>query len=110
MLIQDMVHIGEKLFRIRKHYGLTQHEVAEAAGIADKTYARLERGTLNIRTDTLIKLCNALHITPDEILTDDSTQASARENEILARLHACNPKDRETALRLLDTFLKSLEE
>lgn len=109
MLIHDMTHIGERLFRIRRRYGLTQHEVAEAAGISDKTYARLERGTLNIRTDTLIKLCEALHITPDEILTEDNTRASAHEAEILARLRACNSKDRETALRLLETYLQSLD-
>lgn len=109
MLIHNMMHVGEKLFQIRKSYGLTQHEVAEAAGISDKTYARLERGTLNIRADTLIKLCEALHITPDEIMTDDSTHATAREAEILARLHESTPKARETALRLLETYLQSLE-
>lgn len=109
MLLHDMMHVGEKLFQIRKSYGLTQHEVAEAAGISDKTYARLERGTLNIRADTLIKLCEALHITPDEILTDDSAHATAREDEILARLHGCTPKARETALRLLETYLQSLD-
>lgn len=88
---------------------MTQLEVATAADISEKTYARMERGTLNVRADTIIKICEALHITPDEIMTDDSAQASAREEEILARLHACTPKDRETALRLLETYLQSLD-
>lgn len=104
-----MLHIGEKLFRIRKRYGMTQLEVATAAEISEKTYARMERGTLNVRADTLIKICDALHITPDEIMTDDNMHATAREEEILARLHACSPKDRETALRLLETYLQSLD-
>lgn len=88
---------------------MTQLEVATAADISEKTYARLERGTINIRTDTLIKICDALYITPDEIMTDNNPLAAAREEELLARLHACNPKERETALRLLETYLKSLE-
>ena len=47
-----MLHIGEKLFQIRKRYGMTQLEVATAADISEKTYARMERGPLNVRADT----------------------------------------------------------
>lgn len=109
MLIFDLHTIGNKLLAIRKRAGLTQAEVAEAAGLSDRTYADIERGSVNMRTETILKICNVLHITPDEVLTEDNTSATLRQNELWERLNACNPKDKETALQLLSVYLKSLD-
>ena len=109
MLISDLLTIGNKLLSIRKRMGLTQAEVAEAAGLSDRTYADIERGTVNMRIETILRICGALHITPDEILTEEDCSIAARQNELIERLKACNPKDRETALRLLSVYLQSLD-
>lgn len=109
MLIFNMHTIGSKLFNIRKRLGLTQAEVAEAAGLSDRTYADIERGTVNTRTDTILRICKVLHITPDEVLTENSDPISERQNELWERLNACNSKDKETALQLLSVYLKSLD-
>jgi len=110
MLLLDMRAIGNKLLAIRKRIGMTQVEVAEAAGLSSRTYADIERGTVNMRVETILHICEALHITPDEILTQSDTELTAQEEEILARLNACNSKDKETALRLLNVYLQSLSE
>lgn len=110
MLLSDTYKIGSKLLAIRKKAGLTQMEVAEAAGLSSRAYADIERGSVNMRVETVIKICAALHITPDEILTADNETAAMRQDEILARLNACSLKDRETALQLLAVFLQSLTE
>lgn len=109
MLIYDLHIIGNKLLTVRKRMGLTQAEVAEAAGLSDRTYADIERGTVNTRTETILRICHALHITPDEILTVESTSMVTQQAELWERLNACNPKDKETALQLLAVFLKSLD-
>ena len=108
MLIFDMRAIGNKLLSIRKKTGLTQAEVAEAAGLSDRTCADIERGSVNMRIETVLKICEALHITPDEILTEDSSSLTSQQAELIARLNACSPKDKETALRLLSVYLQSL--
>lgn len=110
MLLSDTYKIGGKLLAIRKKAGLTQMEVAEAAGLSSRAYADIERGSVNMRVETVIKICAALHITPDEILTADNETVTMRQEEIMARLNACSPKDRETALRLLAVFLQALAE
>ena len=69
MLIFDLRTIGNKLLTIRKRMGMTQAEVAEAAGLSDRTYADIERGSVNMRTETILRICSVLHITPDEILS-----------------------------------------
>ena len=109
MLIFDLHTIGEKLLNVRKRMGMTQAEVAESAGLSDRTYADIERGTVNMRTETILRICNALYITPDQILTEDSVALSAQQTELWERLNACNPKDKETALQLLSVYLNSLD-
>lgn len=109
MLIFDLRTIGNKLLSIRKRMGMTQAEVAEAAGLSDRTYADIERGSVNMRTETILRICNVLHITPDEILTEESTSLAAKQAELIERLNTCNPKDKETALQLLSVYLTSLD-
>ena len=108
MLLFDFHAIGNKLLSIRKRMGLTQAEVAEAAGLSDRTYADIERGTVNMRIETILRICQALHITPDEILTEDRSPENLCQEQLWQRLNACNPKDKETALRLLNIYLQSL--
>lgn len=62
-----------------------------------------------MRTETILRICNVLHITPDEVLTEENTSLTAQQAELWERLNACNPKDKETALQLLSVFLKLLE-
>ena len=109
MLIFKFTTIGNKLFTIRKRMGLTQAEVAEAAELSTRTYADIERGSVNMRIETILKICNVLHITPDEILTTEDTSISAKQQEIWERLNACSTKDKETALKILSVYLESLK-
>ena len=109
MLIFDLQAIGNKLLSIRKRMGMTQAEVAEAADISDRAYADIERGAVNMRIETILRICSVLHITPDELFTEDAPSLLSQQEYLWTRLNACNPKDRETALQLLTVFLRSLE-
>lgn len=108
MLVFNLQEIGNKLLTIRKRAGLTQAEVAEAAGLSDRTYADIERGSVNMRTETMLKICSVLHITPDEVLTEEAASPCERQEELWQKLNACSPKDRDTALQLLSVYLRSL--
>ena len=108
MLVFDFRTIGNKLLTIRKKAGLTQAEVAEAAGLSDRTYADIERGTVNMRIETILKICEALKITPDYILTEEQEINVFWQNELLEELEKCTPKEKETAFKLLSVYLNSL--
>ena len=84
MLVLDFHAVGNKLLSIRKRVGMTQAEVAEAAGLSDRTYADIERGTVNMRVETILRICNVLHITPDEILTEENITTKRPGNGISA--------------------------
>lgn len=109
MILHDLRAIGERLFTIRKKSGKTQLEVAAEAEISDRTYSELERGITDVRISTVLKTCEALRITPDDILTDHSARTAALEADVLARLQTCTPQQKLTALQLLDVYLRSVE-
>ena len=109
MLILDFRAIGNKLLALRKRAGLTQAELAERAGLADRTYADIERGAANMRLDTLQRICGVLRITPDEILTEEPPSAAARAEELMEQLRRCTLREQETALDLVEVYLRSLK-
>ncbi len=109
MLIFDFREIGNKLLDIRKKAGLTQAEVAEAAKLSDRTYADIERGSVNMKIETILRICAALNITPDEILTEEQFSSDTLLSELLEKLDKCTQKEKETAVKLLAVYLQSLK-
>jgi transcriptional regulator with XRE-family HTH domain len=109
MLLFDTQQIGNRLLAIRKQLGLTQSEAAELCGLSGRAYADIERGEVNMRIQTVQRICRAFHITPDKILTAENEPLAADQDALFARLQGCRPKEKETALALLATYLQSLE-
>ncbi len=108
MLVLNLTDIGNKLYKIRKSKGLTQAEVAEKADFSDRTYADIERGSTNMRIETLLKICEALNVTPNDILVTE-TNISVSEKDIASALNACSNNEKETALKLLSVYVDSLK-
>ena len=108
MLLFDMMTIGNRLLAAWKRLGTTQAEVAERAGLSDRTYADIERGGVNMRKETFLRICQTLAVSPDDILTEEHSLAGLRQEELLRRLAHCSPGHQETALRLLEVYLHSL--
>jgi len=108
MLIFDLKVIGEKFYQIRTQKLMSRLDVAEAAGLSDRTYADIERGAVNMRLETILRICQALHITPDDVLTEEAPSRQHRQGELWARLSSCSPQHQDTAMELLSVYLDSL--
>ena len=108
MLISNLNMIGEKFYATRKSLGLSQNEVAEYAGLSDRTYANIERGSANMRLKTFIQLCNVLHVSPNDILTDDNILLISQQSELLERLNLCTAKEQKIILQILTVYLDSI--
>lgn len=107
MLILEKDLIGKNLYKYRKKAGLTQIEVSEKANLSDKTYADIERGTANMRVDTLIKICKVLNITPNDILYKKDLNSNDDTNTLISKIESCSEKDREFILNTLSSFLNT---
>ena len=108
MLILDLSVIGNNLYKFRKTKGLTQAEVAEKAELSDRTYADIERGSVTMRIDSLLKICSALNITPNDILVSNNV-VEITEQDITNAIKRCSNNEKETALKLLSVYVDSLK-
>ena len=61
-----------------------------------------------MRIETLLRICQVLHITPDQILTEDHDPEVLQQEQLWEQLSLCNAKDKETAHQLLNIYLQSL--
>lgn len=68
--------IGQRIKAIRKKRGLTQEQLAELADISPQHCSGIETGGAKVSLPALVRLCNALGATPDEILMDSVKQAT----------------------------------
>lgn len=110
-LIDDKTEIGNRLLKARKNAGFTQSEVAEKASISERTYADIERGTKNMRVDTLCRICIALNITPDYLLADyDKEELPHSQEEVLSDFMNSPPRHREIGIRIIAAYLRALNE
>lgn len=61
-------HLADNIKAIREARGLSQQQIAKAAGIPRATWTNLESGAANPTLAVLIKVANALQIRVDELL------------------------------------------
>ncbi len=108
MLVLDLKIIGENFYKIRKSKRMTRAEIAERADLSERTYADIERGSVNMRIETVLKICQAMGITPDAVFTNCDSKNEVNLDCLLERLSFCSEKEQETAMRLLDTYLNSV--
>ena len=101
--------IGERVRDVRKARELTQTQLGEILGIPYTNVSAIERGTRGVSLQQLVKLCRALDVSPDEVL---STSAPKKANGSHARLPRrfermkTLPRTKQQALNeLIDTFL-----
>jgi transcriptional regulator with XRE-family HTH domain len=60
--------VGENVRRRRKRREQTQEQLAEAAGLDVRFIRRVERGSVNLRFDTVVRLAEALDVEPGALL------------------------------------------
>ncbi len=64
----DYCDLGLRIREARRKADMTQEELAEKMGISTSFLGHMERGSRNASLDTLVLLCNTLHVSPQELL------------------------------------------
>ena len=70
---------AERIKYYRKLCGMNQEELGDAVGISCKHISTLENGEATMGIDTLMKVCEAFGVTPNDILLEpeESEEAGA---------------------------------
>ena len=62
--------ISERIFLLMDKNGLSQKEFSERTGISQSTISDWTRKKTNPSADKILKICEVLHITPNELLAE----------------------------------------
>lgn len=101
----DYAVFGRRIAAIRKKRGLTQEKLAERADVTNNFISHIETCRSIPSLETVVKLCNALDVTPDALLLGTETRSRAYlTQDILRKLEGCAPQER----RLVDGFIDLL--
>jgi len=71
-----LVTLGRTLRKARRDLDLSQEAVARRAGMHANHVGAIERGTKDLRASTLLRLIEALDMTPAELFTRYGEQGS----------------------------------
>ena len=102
--------VGIRIREARKQKGFTQLMLAEAVGISEMYISQIERGQKLPSLNLFIKIITALDISSDYVLRDAlPTGKDFVYAEVAELLDDLTPKQRRTAIDILDAYVRSLK-
>lgn len=90
--------LGKRIRQQRTLAKMTQEKLAEAAGISLSFLGHIERGTRKASLDTLVRICNALKVSPRLLLQD------SLEDDLLGE-SSYVPESKRKLLREISNFI-----
>ena len=104
-MIVDYSLIGRRLAYFRKKQKMTQEQLAEKTDLANNYISNIENSRSIPSLETLVKLCDALGVTPNDILLGASINSQQYlHDELQDKLALCTPKEK----RLVEGFISLL--
>jgi len=100
--------VGQRIKIFRERASLTQAKLAEKASLDSNNLSRIERGEAVPSLDTVMKLCNALTITPNELLLFEyDAPKYMLTDEIAVLLDKCSEEELKKIIEYI-YFIKKL--
>ena len=91
----DYSLLGERVSTLRKEKGLTQSKLAEEAEISNNYISNIENSHSIPSLETLVKICVALEVTPNDLLIGVNAESTDYSNTDIANLlDKCSPKEK----------------
>ncbi|HEY9060045.1 MAG TPA: helix-turn-helix transcriptional regulator [Pseudobacteroides sp.] len=103
----DYKKLGSRIRIVREKKRLTQEQLAEMVELSNNYISNIELNRSIPSLDTLVKICNALEVTPDYILIDSIyTSKEYIKDEIAKNLNKCNEK----SIKIISKFISLILE
>ena len=99
---------NEKLKQLRIDNRMTQKELAKKLDISIPTLQKYEYGTINIKNDIIIKLCNIFNISPKDFLSEEEYKSFEREKKVIEITQNISEMVNFTTNNTPDKFLEFL--
>ena len=103
----DYTLLGNRVSKLRKQKGLTQWALAEKADLSNNYLSNIENCHSIPSLETLVKLCSALEVTPDELLLGVSkNEEQYLSAEIFEKINACTAQEKNLIYGFIDLLLQ----
>ena len=102
-MVIDYTLLGKRLAAVRKSKHNTQERLAEITELTNNYISNIENCRSIPSLETLMKLCGALEVTPNELLMGVAPKSSNYLNDDLAEHVAdCTPREKRLIIRFID--------
>ena len=103
MLQIDYSVIGKRIAAIRKKKKLIQYQLAEKADISNNYLSHIETAKSTPSLETLMNICSALQISPNEVLLGTKTTENNYLNQDIAnKLEQCSIEQKQLVLDFIE--------
>ncbi len=103
---QVLEKIGKRLYQRRKQVGMTQETLAERANITSQTISTAELGKKAMRADTIIRVCEALDISPNYLLLGEVTGQDT--NLLSEKVSQLNPEQYRHLEDIINSYIAGI--
>lgn len=101
--------VGARIRQAREAKKLSQLHLAEILNVSPSYLSNIETGKQNMSIMVLYNLCNALEVTADWILRNNSPEATVITiSEISSLLDDCSPNEREAIVKMVQSMKSAL--
>ena len=98
--------IGERIAFYRKKADITQAQLSEKIGLTSKYISKLETGNSIPSVETLMELCLALDVKPNDLLFGvDNDKENSDHLILVSKLKLCNTRQLRIISKLIDAIL-----
>lgn len=102
-----MNNFGTRVRKIRKERNMTIVKLAELCDSSENVIRNYEKSRRLPQVDMLIRICNALRVSPDYLLQDELVYESYQVGEeLLQRINMLSPKNVSVLKDMIDTLEK----
>lgn len=106
----DYQALGKRISNLRRQKKLTQEELAEKTDLSTNYISHIENSRSIPSLETLMKLCAAMDVTPNELLLGTSqNRTDYLQNEVQQKLTLCTPAQRRLVNRFIDLLLEEAQ-
>ena len=103
----DYQLLGKRVAQLRKKMGLTQEKLAERAEITNNYLSNIENCHSIPSLETVVKLCTALDVTADELLSGVAkNEKQYLSAEIQGKLAECTPEEKSLVYGFIELLLR----
>ena len=106
---KDNILYGKALRNLRDKNHLTQDDVAQLTGFDTKYISQVETGVYMGTIKTMLKFCEAFHVSPNDILADliNSTNVNNEMEKFYKDFSKLSKRDKENVYALIKSMLSN---